>query len=77
VPGLRREQLALLAGLSASYDTRLEQGQSRGASPDVLDAIARALILDDASAVICTTSPRSSAPVRSSACARMRDGRGA
>ena len=48
MPGLRREQLALLAGLSASYDTRLEQGQSRGASPDVLDAIARALILDDA-----------------------------
>ncbi|WP_328491544.1 helix-turn-helix transcriptional regulator [Streptomyces sp. NBC_00414] len=48
VPGLRREELALLAGVSASYYTRLEQGQSVGASPEVLDAIARALHLDDA-----------------------------
>ncbi|RKT54596.1 transcriptional regulator with XRE-family HTH domain [Saccharothrix australiensis] len=46
VPGLRREELALLAGVSASYYTRLEQGQSRGASPAVLDAIATALRLD-------------------------------
>lgn len=48
VTGLRREELALLAGMSASYYTRLEQGQSRNASPEVLDAIARALRLDDA-----------------------------
>lgn len=48
VPGLRREELALLAGVSASYYTRLEQGQSVGASPEVLDAIARALRLDEA-----------------------------
>ncbi|WP_309029280.1 helix-turn-helix domain-containing protein [Streptomyces alfalfae] len=46
VPGLRREELALLAGVSASYYTRLEQGQSLGASPEVLDAIGRALHLD-------------------------------
>ncbi|MFF9062372.1 helix-turn-helix domain-containing protein [Streptomyces sp. NPDC014882] len=48
VPGLRREELALLAGVSSSYYTRLEQGQSLGASPEVLDAIARALHLDEA-----------------------------
>ncbi|MGH3375608.1 MAG: helix-turn-helix domain-containing protein [Actinoallomurus sp.] len=48
VPGLRREELALLAGVSASYYTRLEQGQSLSASPEVLDAIAGALRLDEA-----------------------------
>lgn len=48
VPGLRREELALLAGVSASYYTRLEQGQSLNASPEVLDAISRALRLDEA-----------------------------
>ncbi|MEU8710423.1 helix-turn-helix transcriptional regulator [Streptomyces sp. NPDC048565] len=47
VPGLRREELAMLAGISAPYYTRLEQGQSRNASPEVLDAIARALRLDE------------------------------
>ncbi|MGW3310138.1 helix-turn-helix domain-containing protein [Streptomyces sp. NPDC001073] len=46
VPGLRREELALLAGVSVSYYTRLEQGQSLSASPEVLDAIAGALRLD-------------------------------
>lgn len=48
VAGLRREELAMLAGVSASYYTRLEQGQSRNASPQVLDALASALRLDDA-----------------------------
>ncbi|WP_371786065.1 helix-turn-helix domain-containing protein [Streptosporangium subroseum] len=47
VPGLRREELAMLAGISAPYYTRLEQGQSRNASPEVLDAIAGALRLDE------------------------------
>ncbi|MEH0449730.1 MULTISPECIES: helix-turn-helix domain-containing protein [unclassified Streptomyces] len=47
VPGLRREELALLAGVSASYYARLEQGHSLGASPEVLDAIARALRLEE------------------------------
>ncbi|MGY0071662.1 helix-turn-helix domain-containing protein [Streptomyces sp. QTS137] len=47
VPGLRREELALLAGVSTSYYTRLEQGQSLSASPGVLDAIAGALRLDE------------------------------
>lgn len=48
VPGLRREELAQLAGVSVAYYTRLEQGQSTNASDGVLDAIARALQLDDA-----------------------------
>jgi transcriptional regulator with XRE-family HTH domain len=47
VPGLRREELAQLAGISATYYTRLEQGQSTNASETVIDAIARALGLDD------------------------------
>lgn len=48
VAGLRREELALLAGVSPSYYTRLEQGQSRNASVQVLDALATALRLTDA-----------------------------
>ncbi|GGL17376.1 transcriptional regulator [Sphaerisporangium melleum] len=47
VPGLRREELARMAGVSVDYYTRLEQGRSRNASPAVLEAIARALRLDD------------------------------
>ncbi|MFD7662599.1 helix-turn-helix domain-containing protein [Streptomyces sp. NPDC059788] len=45
VPGLRREELAQLAGVSVAYYTRLEQGQSHNASDGVLDALARALRL--------------------------------
>jgi transcriptional regulator with XRE-family HTH domain len=48
VAGLRREEVALLAGLSVPYYTRLERGDARGATDAVLDAIARALLLDDA-----------------------------
>jgi transcriptional regulator with XRE-family HTH domain len=48
VPGLRREELALLAGVSPSYYSRLEQGHSLNASPEVLDAIAGALGLEEA-----------------------------
>ncbi|MEV6072251.1 helix-turn-helix transcriptional regulator [Nocardia sp. NPDC052001] len=48
VPGLRREEIAQLAGVSAGYYTRLEQGQSPNASDAVLDAVARVLRLDDA-----------------------------
>lgn len=47
VPGLRREELAQLAGVSAAYYTRLEQGQSQNASEAVLDALARALRLTE------------------------------
>ncbi|WP_017595275.1 helix-turn-helix domain-containing protein [Nocardiopsis potens] len=48
VPGLRREELAQLAGVSAAYYTRLEQGNGRNVSADVLDSIARALRLTEA-----------------------------
>ena len=48
VKGLRREEVALLAGISAEYYVRLERGNVRGASEDVLDGIARALQLDEA-----------------------------
>jgi transcriptional regulator with XRE-family HTH domain len=47
VKGLRREEVALLAGISAEYYVRLERGNVRGASEDVLDGIARALQLDE------------------------------
>jgi len=48
VPGLRREEVALLSGVSVDYYTRLERGDLSGASEGVLDALARALQLDDA-----------------------------
>ncbi|MER6121891.1 helix-turn-helix transcriptional regulator [Streptomyces sp. NPDC001795] len=48
VPGLRREELAQLAGVSVAYYTRLEQGNGRNVSAEVLDAIARALRLSEA-----------------------------
>ncbi|MFM9551078.1 helix-turn-helix transcriptional regulator [Streptomyces caniscabiei] len=48
VPGLRREELAQLAGVSVGYYTRLEQGNGQHVSAEVLDAIARALRLSDA-----------------------------
>jgi transcriptional regulator with XRE-family HTH domain len=48
VPGLRREEVAMLAGVSVDYYTRLERGNARGASDTVLDALARALHLDEA-----------------------------
>src|SRR5690242_14309195 len=47
VPGLRRDELSLLAGVSTDYYVRLEQGRDRNPSPQVLDALARALRLDD------------------------------
>lgn len=51
VPGLRREELAQIAGISVNYYTRLEQGQSTNASDAIIDALARALNLDEAERV--------------------------
>jgi transcriptional regulator with XRE-family HTH domain len=48
VPGLRREEVSLLAGISVEYYTRLERGNARGVSESVLEGIAQALQLDDA-----------------------------
>ncbi len=47
VAGLRREEVATLAGLSTDYYIRLEQGRERSPSVQVVDALARALLLDD------------------------------
>ncbi|MFC4030048.1 helix-turn-helix domain-containing protein [Streptomyces polygonati] len=47
VPGLRRGEVAALAGVSVEYYTRLERGNLRGVSDSVLDALAQALRLDD------------------------------
>src|SRR5687768_8235070 len=48
VPGLRREEVAVLAGVSTEWYTRLEKGHITGVSEDVLDAVAAALRLDEA-----------------------------
>src|SRR5579862_367624 len=48
VPGLRREEVAVLAGVSVPYYTRLERGEMSGVSQSVLEALARALGLDEA-----------------------------
>jgi transcriptional regulator with XRE-family HTH domain len=48
VPGLRREEVAVLAGVSVPYYTRLERGDMSGVSDSVLEALVRALELDDA-----------------------------
>jgi transcriptional regulator with XRE-family HTH domain len=48
VPGLRREEVALVAGMSTEYYIRLERGNATGVSEAVLEGISRALQLDDA-----------------------------
>lgn len=47
VPGLRREEVAMLAGISADYYLRLERGRDKNPSPQVLGSLARVLRLDD------------------------------
>jgi transcriptional regulator with XRE-family HTH domain len=67
VPGLRREEVALLAGVSADYYIRLERGNLSGVSEQVLDALARALQLDDAErAHLFDLARASTGPVRGS-----------
>jgi hypothetical protein len=61
---LRREELAQLAGVSAAYYTRLEQGQSQNASDSVLEAIARALRLDEHERAHLHDLARPAAPAR-------------
>lgn len=68
VAGLRRAELAMLAGISPDYYLRLEQGRDRHPSDQVLDALARALRLDDDGAAhlhrLATAKPRAQRPVR-------------
>ena len=64
VPGLRREEVADLAGVSADYYTQLERGGVDGASDSVLNAVARALRLDDAERLHLFDLARPEAPTR-------------
>ncbi|MFD2077566.1 Helix-turn-helix domain-containing protein [Actinopolymorpha cephalotaxi] len=64
VPGLRREEVAVLAGVSTEWYTRLEKGHAGGVSEDVLDAVARALQLDEAERVYLFDLARATKPSR-------------
>ncbi|MFC6161205.1 helix-turn-helix transcriptional regulator [Kribbella jiaozuonensis] len=67
VAGLRREEVALLAGVSADYYIRLERGNLAGVSEQVLDSLAQALRLDDAErAHLFDLARASTGPVRGS-----------
>ena len=57
VPGLRRTEVASLAGMSVEYYSRLERGNLAGVSEDVLESLCRALELDEAEGPTFTTSP--------------------
>jgi transcriptional regulator with XRE-family HTH domain len=63
VPGLRREEVASLAGVSVEYYKRLERGNATGASDGVLDALADALRLDDAERAHLFDLARTASPV--------------
>ena len=67
VPGLRREEVAVLAGVSIQYYTRLERGDMSGAFESVLEALARALQLDDAEPPTSSTSLAPHTPPRAAA----------
>jgi transcriptional regulator with XRE-family HTH domain len=73
VPGLRRDEVALLAGISSQYYTKLERGNATGVSESVIEGIARALQLDEAErihlvdlirAAGATRTPRQTTPQR-------------
>lgn len=64
VPGLRREEVAMLAGVSVDYYVRLERGNLAGASESVLDALASTLKLDDAERQHLFDLARASGPTR-------------
>jgi transcriptional regulator with XRE-family HTH domain len=64
VPGLRREEVATLAGVSVDYYNRMERGNLSGVSESVLDAVARALQLDEAERAHLFDLARASQPGR-------------
>ena len=64
VPGLRREEVAVLAGVSTDWYTRLEKGHIGGVSDEVLSAVARALLLDDAETAHLFHLARAAKPTR-------------
>ncbi|MDQ1028243.1 transcriptional regulator with XRE-family HTH domain [Streptomyces umbrinus] len=64
VTGLRREEVALLAGISSEYYTRLERGNATGVSESVIDGIAQALQLDEAERIHLLDLLRGAGPTR-------------
>lgn len=64
VAGLRREEVAMLSGVSVDYYVRLERGNLAGASDSVLDALARTLMLDDAERQYLYDLARAAGPAR-------------
>lgn len=64
VPGLRREEVAVLAGVSTDWYIRLEKGHIAGVSEDVLEAVARALQLDEAERAHLFDLARAAKPTR-------------
>lgn len=64
VEGLRREEVAMLAGMSVDYYARMERGNLSGVSPEVLGSLSRALQLDDAETAHLHDLARSAAPAR-------------
>jgi transcriptional regulator with XRE-family HTH domain len=64
VPGLRREEVAVLAGVSTEWYTRLEKGHIAGVSEEVLDAVAAALRLDEAEQTYLFDLARAASPRR-------------
>jgi transcriptional regulator with XRE-family HTH domain len=64
VPGLRREEVAVLAGVSTDWYVRLEKGHINGISDDVLDAVGRALHLDEAERAHLFDLARAARPTR-------------
>ncbi|WP_025159220.1 helix-turn-helix transcriptional regulator [Leifsonia aquatica] len=64
VTGLRREEVAMLAGVSVDYYARMERGALAGVSAEVLDSLARALRLDDAETAHLQDLARAAAPPR-------------
>ncbi|MEQ4720766.1 helix-turn-helix transcriptional regulator [Nonomuraea sp. B19D2] len=64
VPGLRREEVAVLAGVSTEWYTRLEKGHITGVSDDVLEAVARALQLNEEERIYLFDLARAARPAR-------------
>jgi transcriptional regulator with XRE-family HTH domain len=64
VVGLRRDEVAIRAGISTEYSLRLEQGRESHPSDQVLDSIARALLLDEVAAAYMRELARRPSPER-------------
>ncbi|GAA2139283.1 helix-turn-helix transcriptional regulator [Actinomadura napierensis] len=73
VPGLRREEVAALAGVSTEWYTRLERGHIGGVSEDVLEAVAQALLLNEDERIYLFDLARAARPARRAAHRRRKD----